>query len=141
MVGALAGQEVEITNGDPTLHNPHAYRGLESWFNVAQPKGADPTVRQFDAVGVVKLTSDVYPWMRSFIVVTDHPYFAVSEADGTFQIAKVPAGKYTLEAWHSVYGVKKGTVTVIDGQTADLSFSYDGTEPEPPENRGELKDL
>lgn len=141
LLGVLAGQEVEINNGDATLHSVHAWRGSESWFNEAQPMGAPPIVRSVDEAGIYRLTSDVFPWMRSFIVATDHPFFAVSEADGSFQIPKVPAGKYTLEAWHSIYGVKKATVEVIADQTVELSFSYDGKEPEPPENQGELKAL
>jgi plastocyanin len=141
MLGVMAGQEVEINNGDGTLHNPHAWRGRESLFNEAQSMGAAPIVRSFDEPGLIRLSSDVYPWMLSFIAVTDHPFFAVSEADGSFQIAKVPAGKYALEAWHSIYGVKKATVEVIAGQTVELLFSYDGKEPEPPENQGELKAL
>lgn len=141
MVGVMVGQQVEFNNGDGALHSLHAYRGTETLLNQAQPMGADPIVRSFDEAGLIKLTSDVYPWMRSFIAVTDHPFFAVSEADGSFQIAKVPAGKYTLEAWHSIYGVKKATVEVIVDQTVELSFSYDGKEPEPPENQGELTAL
>src|SRR5690606_34215305 len=86
--GVVAGQDVDIKNSDATLHNVHTYKGAESLFNQAQPKGADPMSKNWDD-GIIKFTCDVHPWMRGFVVVTDHPYFAVSGADGTFKIEKV----------------------------------------------------
>ena len=79
--------------------------------------------------------------MRAFVVATDHPFFAVSGADGAFAIKNVPAGKYELEAWHSRFGVKKANIEVADGKKAEVTFTYEGNEPEPIENTGELKDL
>lgn len=138
--GVVAGQDIDIKNSDSTLHNVHTYKGTESLFNQAQPKGSDPLIKQWDD-GIIKFTCDVHPWMRGFVVVTDHPFFAVSGADGTFTIEKVPAGKYTVEAWHTHYGMKKAEVTVADDKPAELTFSYDGTEAEPDWNKDELKGL
>jgi plastocyanin len=139
--GVVAGQEVSIKNSDGTLHNVHTYRGAESWFNQAQPKGAEPIKKELEDTSVIKLTCDVHPWMRGFIVVSDHPFFATTKADGAFTIEKVPAGKYKLEAWHTRYGLKTAEVTVEDGKTVEATFTYDGTEAEPSENKDELKDL
>jgi hypothetical protein len=79
--------------------------------------------------------------MRGFVVVSSHPFFAVSKDDGSFSIEKVPAGDYTVEAWHTHYGLKTAKVKVEDGKTAEVAFTYDGTEKEPDENKDELKDL
>ena len=65
--------------------------------------------------------------MTGFVVVTDHPFFQTTGADGSFKLDKVPAGKYTIEAWHSRYGLKTASVTVEPNKTADIKFSYDGT--------------
>jgi plastocyanin len=138
--GVVSEQEVDIKNGDGTLHNVHTYKGAESLFNQAQPKGSDPLTKSWED-GIIKFTCDVHPWMRGFVIVTDHPFFAVSGADGTFTIDKVPAGKYNLEAWHTVYGLKKAQVEVSDDKPAEITFSYDGTEAEPAENKDELKGL
>jgi plastocyanin len=138
--GVVAGQDVDIKNSDGTLHNVHTYKGTESLFNQAQPKGSDPLTKQWDD-GIIKFTCDVHPWMRGFVVVTDHPFFAVTGADGTFTIPKVPAGKYTVEAWHAHYGMKKAEVTVADDKPGELTISYDGTEAEPDWNKDELKGL
>lgn len=138
--GVVSEQEVEIKNSDQTLHNVHTYKGTESLFNQAQPKGADPLKKSWED-GIIRFTCDVHPWMRSFVIVTDHPFFAVSGDDGSFTIDKIPAGKYEVEAWHSHYGLKKATVEVADGKPAEVKFTYDGTEAEPAENKDELKGL
>jgi plastocyanin len=140
--GVLAGQTIDIKNGDGTLHNVHTYKGAESWFNKPQIKGSDPIAQELpDEPKVIKFTCDVHPWMRGFVVVDANPFFAVSGADGSFTIDKVPAGDFTVEAWHPHYGLKTAKVKVEDGKPAEVSFSYDGTEAEPNENKDELKDL
>ena len=139
--GIIAGQELSIKNSDGTLHNVHTYKGTESWFNQAQPKGAEAVSKEIEDSGVVKFSCDVHPWMRGFVVATDHPFFAVSGADGVATIQKVPAGKYKVEAWHPFYGSKTIEVDVADGKAVDATFTFDGTEKNPPENQDELKGL
>jgi len=141
VLGAMAGQELSVVNDDGTLHNIHAFKGHESWFNLAQPRGAPPVVKQLEDPGIVKLASDVHPWMRGFVAVSDHPFFMVTGVDGVFHLDDVPPGKYTLEAWHSTYGLKKAAVEVVAGKAAEVNFEYRGDEAEPPENAGELKGL
>lgn len=138
----LPDQTLQVLNSDATLHNVHAKFGTESKFNQAQQKGAPPIEKSFEDTGIYRLQCDVHSWMRAFVVVTENPFNAVSGADGTFTIEKVPDGKYTLTAWHSQYGKKeKKDVEVKAGTPADVTFEYDGTEDEPPENQGELNDM
>ena len=139
--GVIAGQEIDIKNQDGTLHNVHTFKGTETWFNQAQPKGSPDLSKELEDTKVIKFTCDVHPWMRGFVIVSSHPFFAVSGKDGTFAIEKVPAGKYEVEAWHPHYGMKKATVDVAEGKTAEVTFAYDGTEKEPDENKDEMKDL
>lgn len=141
--GVVAGQSIDIKNGDQTLHNVHAYKGADSLFNQAQPKGAAAISKESpDEAAVMKFACDVHPWMRGFVVVTDHPFFAVSGEDGSFKIEKVPAGKYTVEAWHTQYGMlKKEAVEVKDSGEVSVDFEYKGTEAEPDWNKGELTGL
>jgi hypothetical protein len=140
--GAVTGQEIIVINEDKTLHNAHVYKGGETWFGAVQLRGMDPTPRLLEEAGIVKLTCDVHPWMRAFVVVTDHPFFAVSDDNGSFTIEGVPAGTYLLEAWHARYGLKvKAGVRVVDGERAEVGFTYDAADPEPEENRDELKGL
>jgi len=136
----LTEQKVQIRNDDPTLHNVRAGKGADTVFNAAQPKGAPVITKSFDEPGMYRFGCDVHPWMRAFVVATDNPFHAVTGADGTFKIEKVPDGKYKVYAWHSLYGRKEKTVEVKGGEVT-LDFEYDGTEDEPPENAGELNDM
>jgi plastocyanin len=125
VVGAMVGQPVAIKNKDKTMHNVHAYIGKETWFNRSQPKGA-PDIVETDtgeAGEVFELKCNVHSWMHSYLPITDHPYFDVSGSDGSFEIKKVPAGTYTLEAWHPKYGLKSSKVVVGKG-TAKASFQF-----------------
>lgn len=125
VVGAMVGQPVAIRNGDKTMHNVHAYIGKETWFNRSQPKGAPEIVEKDtgEAGEVFELKCNVHAWMHSYIPISDHPYFDVSDTDGTFSIENVPAGSYTLEAWHPKYGLKSTKVTV-GAKGAQASFVF-----------------
>jgi hypothetical protein len=115
-----------IKNSDGTMHNIHAFSGTKTLFNTPQqPKGA-PIEKDPKAMDVVKLQCDVHPWMKGYIVFNKNPYFAVSSTDGTFEIKDVPAGKYTVEAWHEKLGMQSAEVTVEEGKPADPKFSFGG---------------
>lgn len=139
--GAMADQKLQIKNSDATTHNVNAALGSDVQFNKAQPKGAADIDASFEEPGIYRLKCDVHPWMRSFIVTTDNPFYAVSGADGSFNIGKVPDGKYKIIAWHARYGQKEATVEIKGGAAVEANFSYDGSEKEPAENAGELTDL
>jgi plastocyanin len=128
--GAVAGQTIEVENEDRTMHNVHTYKGQETLLNQGQPAGSPPIKKDnIDSEpAVLKFKCDVHPWMTGYVIVTDHPYFETTGADGSFKLEKVPAGKYTVEAWHSKYGVKTAQVTVEPNKSAELKFSFDGTE-------------
>jgi hypothetical protein len=123
------GQKLEIHNGDPTFHN---VRGNQQdgkvAFNLPQNKGAKPIVRDDlgDPGDVVSLACDVHPWMKGWAMVLDHPYFAITAADGSFVIDGLKPGKYELVAWHPTLGTKKKKVTVKKGKkAAKASFVFD----------------
>jgi len=128
--GAVAGQLVQVENTDKTMHNVHTYRGQETILNQGQPAGSPPIKKDNIATeaAVLKFKCDVHPWMTGFLIVTDHPFFQTTGTDGSFKLDKVPAGKYTIEAWHSRYGLKTTTVTVEPNKAAEVKLSYDGTE-------------
>ena len=76
----------------------------------------------FEIAEKVKVKCDIHGWMNSWIVVVDHPYHAITDAEGNFVIENVPPGTYTLEAWHEIPGATKRQVTIDSGQTTDLSI-------------------
>ena len=122
--GAVDGQKIEFKNSDQTMHNVHAFSGTKTLFNAPQQPKAAPMDKEPKASDVVKLQCDVHPWMRGYVVYGKSPLFAVSKADGTFEIKDVPAGKYTVEAWHEKLGSQKMDVTVEDNKPADAKFTF-----------------
>jgi hypothetical protein len=113
VMGVRVDQEFEIKNSDPTLHNVHATPKAGSGnkeFNFAQPVKDMKTTKSFSAPEVaVRFKCDVHPWMFAYVGVFDHPFFAVTDKDGSFKIAGVPPGKYTLEAYHvKTHGANPG---------------------------------
>ncbi len=121
---AMEGQKIQIKNSDGTLHNVHAYAGTKTLFNQAQPPKSKDIEKDAKGGDVIKLKCDVHPWMTSYIVVSKHPYFAVTDADGKFEIKDVPAGTYTVEAWHEKLGTQTAEITVAEGAAADPKLTF-----------------
>ena len=96
--------EVEILNSDPMLHNVHTYKNTDpktTIFNLAFPLQGQKVTRKLTEVGrILSLCDAGHPWMSAHIVVAEHPYFAITNVEGTFVLENVPPGKYTLKLWH-----------------------------------------
>jgi Carboxypeptidase regulatory-like domain len=122
---ALRGQPLWVENGDPVLHNLHAFAGRKGLFNVAQPARSAPVKRDLD-VEIVRLKCDVHPWMFGWVVFNETPYFAVTATDGRFTIQGVPPGTYTLSAWHETFGTQELNVTVAD-EAVRADFEFDAS--------------
>lgn len=133
VVGVMAGQKLEIRNGDPTFHNVRGTLGKQILWNLAHLSGGEPHVRSdLGKPGeVVALHCDVHPWMAAWAVVSDHPFFAVTGADGSFKLDGVPPGTYTVEAWHPTLGLKSTKVKVKKGKAAKATFSFAASAPAP----------
>ena len=125
-LGIMVGQKLDIKNSDPLLHNIKALGKKNRPFNISQPTAGMKTTRTFTAAEVpLPVECNVHGWMHAYIGVLPHPFFASTGAEGTFSITGLPAGTYTLEAWHEKYGVQTATVTVTgsDTKTADFTFT------------------
>jgi plastocyanin len=122
VLGIQTGQELEVVNSDPTLHNVHSLSKENPQFNVAQPKQGMKLTKKFDKPETFKVKCEVHTWMGAYIGVFNHPFYAVTGDDGTFSLKKLPAGDYTLEAWHEKYGVQ--TMKVKVGATGAVSADF-----------------
>lgn len=123
--GVQAGQPIKILNSDGTLHNIHPKPKLNREFNLAMPKFLKEKTQTFDKAEVmIPVKCDVHPWMQSYVGVLDHPFFNVTGEAGAFELKGLPAGKYTVEAWHEVCGSQAQEVTVTEGGTASVNFSF-----------------
>ena len=120
---ASVGQFVVIKNSDPILHTAHAYfPDRQPQFNVGLYPGR-VSRKPLVAPGVVKIICEVHPWMSATIVVTEHPYHAVTDLYGEYQIADVPPGTYRLKVWHESLGIQEKTVAVRPGGAVDVDFA------------------
>ena len=127
VIGMQAGQKLQLTNDDATLHNVHAVAKNNQEFNLGMPLQGMKLEKTFSNPEVmVKMKCDVHPWMNAYVGVLPHPYFGVTGADGTFEIKDLPPGDYTLEAWHEKYGTQTQKITVTEGQTATADFTFNG---------------
>jgi plastocyanin len=123
--GIRVGQTLEILNSDPTLHNIHAIPKANTEFNTGQPLQGIKTPHVFTQREVmVPFKCDVHGWMNAYVGVLDHPYFAVTDADGTFDMKSLPPGTYTIEAWHEKLGTMTQSVTVGPKETKEIAFTF-----------------
>ena len=119
-----AGQKLKIVNSDNTLHNIHPLPANNREWNKAEPAGSvleEAFAREEIAIPV---KCNVHPWMRSYIAVFKHPYFAVTGKDGTFDLRNLPPGEYTLKAWHEKFGTMTQTVTIASGEAKKIDFVF-----------------
>ena len=122
-----AGVEFEVLNSDPVLHNFHTIGKQNKEINIMQTK----TKRRrlpltFPEPDTIEVVCDVHSWMKAWIIVTDHPYYALTDADGQFRLDNVPAGSYRIKAWHEELGkhpVQEVVVTTNQETKVDFEFS------------------
>jgi hypothetical protein len=125
MISMMANQPLKILNSDPTLHNIHAMPTVNAGFNLGMPtKGMKQTKTFKEPEMPIHIKCDVHKWMSSYVGVFSHPFHDVVGEDGTFEIKGLPAGTYTIEAWHEKFGAQTASVTVGASETKEVSFLY-----------------
>ncbi|PYN03663.1 MAG: hypothetical protein DME02_23085, partial [Candidatus Rokuibacteriota bacterium] len=106
-----AGGTVEFLNSDRLLHNLHSASNENATFNRTQPRGRVIPVT-FSKPEIVQMNCDLHSWMRAWVVVADHPFYALSNDAGEFVLPNVPSGKYVLQIWQETLGTTSREVTV-----------------------------
>jgi len=120
------GQKLLVHNADPTTHNVNM-RAKRNGISRNATQGQNQADLEFvferreHAIG---FQCDIHPWMKAWLYVQDHPWFAVSAADGSFAIEGLPPGTYTLEARHEELGEQRVEVTVPASGAATAEFSF-----------------
>jgi hypothetical protein len=127
ILAVQTGQPVLARNSDPFLHNIHGLPDLNPGFNFSQanvdPGKPLPAMRTSEKF---RVKCDVHPWMSSMFVVFDHPYFAVTKDDGTYTIAGLPPGNYTITTWHEMEDkieMAEQQVKVEAGKPTEANFN------------------
>jgi plastocyanin len=122
VLASSVGQFVVFKNSDPILHTAHAlFASGQPQFNVGLYPGR-VSRKPLVTPGVVKIICEVHPWMSAYIVVTDHPYYSVTDVYGEYLISDIPAGSYRLKVWHETLGTEEKQVEVKAGGSHNVDF-------------------
>jgi uncharacterized protein (DUF2141 family) len=94
-------------------------------WNHSQGAGDPPIARRFIKPEImIRVKCNIHSWMHAFIGVLDHPYFAVSKDDGSFEIKNLPPGTYTIAVWQEKLGTQEQQVTVAPHGNAEANFTF-----------------
>ncbi|MHC4443279.1 MAG: carboxypeptidase regulatory-like domain-containing protein [Planctomycetota bacterium] len=118
------GKPLKVLNSDDILHNVHTYSKFNRKLNKAMPKTMKEMDVSFKRRERIKLRCDIHKWMAGWIVVAEHPYYAVTGEKGKFQLEKVPVGTHKVEVWHETLGKQEKEVTVKAGEKTKVEFVF-----------------
>jgi plastocyanin len=119
-----ANQVIKMVNDDKTTHNIHPTPANNREWNKAEPAGTTMEESFAREEIAVPVKCNVHPWMKGYIAVFKHPYFAVTGKDGSFRLPNLPPGEYTVEAWHEKLGTMTQKITVAAGENKALDFTF-----------------
>jgi len=123
---AQVGSTVEFLNSDKVQHNifwPAISNNKKLGHNLGTWPTGEKRPFKFDAPGIVPLLCNVHPEMSGYVIVTPTPFYAETDAAGSFKISNIPDGSYTLTAWHEGFKSQSKPVTVAGAGTADFTLS------------------
>jgi len=118
-----AGGSVEVVNDDPLTHNIHTFSFENAQLNQAQPKGSSKLTIEPTIPETIKVQCDIHKWMEGWMIVSEHPYYTLTDSNGKFTLTSVPPGTYTLEIWHETLGLVNQTVTVKAQKNVNVSVT------------------
>jgi plastocyanin len=125
VVAVMAGQAFQVKNDDQTTHNIHPMPKDNREWNKSQPPGATPIDDTFARAELaIPVKCNVHPWMKSYIFVFKHPYYAVTGKDGKFELKNLPPGTYTVSAWQEKYGTVDQTVTIGPKESKAVTITF-----------------
>ena len=125
VLGIQTGQTLTILNSDPTTHNVHpAPRVNPEWNQMQMPYGTPIEKRFTRAETLIPVKCNQHPWMKAYVGVLGHPFFAVSSKDGSFSIADLPPGDYTLVAWHETRGERTASFSIGPGEAKSVDLVF-----------------
>jgi plastocyanin len=123
VLAVLAGTTVDFLNSDPYLHNVFAPEACADKFNLGTFGKGEKKSHTFQKECFSPLLCIVHPEMEGFVAVLPTPYFAVTAADGAYDIHDVPDGTYTLKVWHPKLKRSEKSVTVHGATQADFQIA------------------
>ncbi len=124
IITAHVNQEVWVQNDDTVTHSVHPMAHINSEWNRSQPPGTAPVVIRYGQAEFVKVKCELHPWMRGVLAVFKNSHHAVTDGNGTFTLPDLPPGKYTVSAWHELYGAQSKEIEVTASGNKDVNFVF-----------------
>lgn len=121
ILAVMAGTTVDFPNSDRIYHNVFSLSKTRPFDLGRYAVGRSKSIR-FDRPGIVRVFCDIHSHMSAFILVFNHPFYALTDADGRYRIENVPAGTYNVIAWNEGVASDPKPVTVPDGGATELDF-------------------
>ena len=124
VAAVMEGQPLEFKNSDSEAHNVHGRpKTADGWnFLMSRPGSTREVTIDKPEVGI-PVGCDIHPWMRAYVSVFGHPYFAVTGPDGSATLKPLPPGNYEVALWHETLGTQVQPVTVPPSGTATVRFA------------------
>lgn len=117
------GNYLMLNSGDKITHNPHGWwNDKKTIFNITLLKPTQRFKRKLKWEGTYRVECDTHTWMKAYILVFNHPFYILTDEEGSFELKNVPAGRHTLRVWHEILGEQTATVVVEPGKTTEKDF-------------------
>jgi Carboxypeptidase regulatory-like domain len=127
VLAMIANQPLEIANNDQTSHNIHPIPTKNPEWNKSQPPGSPPIETKYATPEFIPVKCNIHPWMHGYFAVLNTSHYAVTGEDGTFSLAGLPPGKYTITAWQEHMGTQTQDVTITGSETQKVNFVFKAT--------------
>jgi plastocyanin len=118
------GATVEVVNSDKALHSVLAQAGDVRLMNYTMPIPGHVVPTKLTREGIYRVSCDVHPWMRAWLLVLPTAAYAISGEDGTYRLADVPAGRHKVRFWHERLGEREAQIEIQPGRTATHDVQY-----------------
>jgi plastocyanin len=131
ILAVMTRQTFEVHNEDSTIHNVHAMPRENRPWNKSEPVGDPPIEANFTKPELaIPIACNIHPWMRAYMFVFAHPYFAITPKTGEFELKGIPPGTYVIEAWQERFGTQDQTVTLGPKESKSLDFVLHSPAPQ-----------
>jgi plastocyanin len=125
VVALQVGQKMRVVNSDATTHNIHPIPANNREWNESQAPGVPPIETSFGREEIaIPVKCNIHPWMKGYIAVLNHPYFAITSKDGGFVLKDLPPGNYMITAWHERLGTLNQKVVIVPKEMKKVEFTF-----------------